>query len=180
MSKPAPPSCRTKTWCADSAAPKLRGLLQTRFDPATVWLAEPSGKRGRSAPFPDAAIQACLTLKSLLGLPLRQTTGLVASLLHLAGLDWAVPDFCMLSRRQKGLNVAFPCRPSTGALHLSIPSRDIASQCPAGQGTAPGSRPREKASGLPSGLPRNMELPGLDNGARSIWVSMRILWKAGR
>ena len=42
------------------------------FDPATVWLAEPSGKRGRPATFSDAAIQACLTLKALSGLPLRQ------------------------------------------------------------------------------------------------------------
>ena len=95
------------------------------FDPETVWLAKPSGKRGRSATFTDAAIQACLTLKALFGLPLRQTTGLVASLLELAGLDWAVPDFSTLSRRQKGLKVAIPYRPSTGALHLLIDSTGI-------------------------------------------------------
>ena len=53
------------------------------FDPETVWLAGPGGKRGRSATFTDAAIQACLTLKALFGLPLRQTTGLVASLLDM-------------------------------------------------------------------------------------------------
>ena len=88
------------------AALKQRGALQIRFDPETVWLAGPRGKRGRSATFTDAAIQACLTLKALFGLPLRQTTGLVASLLdmrrvrkqsgglfsrRLAGLDWPVP-----------------------------------------------------------------------------------------
>ena len=43
--------------------------------------------------FTDAAIQVCLTLKALFGLPLRQTTGMVASLLGLAGLDWPVPDY---------------------------------------------------------------------------------------
>ena len=90
-----------------------------------MWLAEPSGKRGRPATFTDAAIQACLTLKVLFGLPLRQTTGLVESLLKLAGLDWSVPDFSTLSRRQKGLNVAIPYRPSTGALHLLIDSTGI-------------------------------------------------------
>ena len=125
MSKPTPPTYRTTNWRAYNAALKQRGSLQIWFDPETVWLAEPSGKRGRSATFTDAAIQACLTLKALFGLPLRQTTGLVASLLQLAGLDWAVPDFSTLSRRQKGLNVAIPYRPSTGALHLLIDSTGI-------------------------------------------------------
>lgn len=125
MSKPTPPTYRTTNWRSYNAALKQRGSLQIWFDPATVWLAEPSGKRGRPATFTDAAIQACLTLKALFGLPLRQTTGLVASLLELAGLDWAVPDFSTLSRRQKGLNVAIPYRPSTGALHLLIDSTGI-------------------------------------------------------
>ena len=52
--------------------------------------------------FTDAAVQACLTLKALFGLPLRQATGMVSSLLELAGLDWPVPDFeprCAVDRR---------------------------------------------------------------------------------
>ena len=101
-----------------------------------VCLAEPNGKRGRLATFTDAAIQACLTLKARFGLPLRQTTGLVASLLKLAGLDWVVPDFSTLSCRQKGLNVTIPYRPSTGSLHLlPLSSRQAAMR---GQRTAPG------------------------------------------
>lgn len=142
---------------------KQRGSLQIWFDPETVWLAEPSGKQGRPATFTDAAIQACLTLKALFGLPLRQTTGLVASLLELAGLDWAVPDFSTLSRRQKGLNVVIPYRPGTGALHLLIDSTGI------------------KAEGDGEGFrPRNTGLPSLGTGARSIRASMRIRWKSGR
>lgn len=125
MSKPAPPTYRTTNWRSYNAALKQRGSLLIWFDPETVWLAAPNGKRGRPATFTDAAIQACLTLKALFGLPLRQTTGLVASLLELAGLDWAIPDFSTLSRRQKGLNVAIPYRPSTGALHLLIDSTGI-------------------------------------------------------
>jgi hypothetical protein len=87
-----------------------------------------SGKRGRSATFTDAAIQASLTLKALFGLPLRQATKQVTSLFELAVLDWAVPDFSTLSRRQKGLKVAIPYRPSTGALHLLIDSTSIKSE----------------------------------------------------
>ena len=71
------------------AALKQRGSLHIRFDPETVRLAEPSGKRGRPATVSDAAIQACLTLKALFGLPVRQTTGLVASLPELTGPELA-------------------------------------------------------------------------------------------
>jgi len=65
-------------------------------------------------PLRDAAIQTCLTLKALFGLPLRQTTGLVASLIELARLDWPVPDFSTLCRRQKGLTVQIPRGGSVG------------------------------------------------------------------
>jgi len=64
-------------------------------------------------------------LKVLSGMALRQTTGFVESLLHLIGLNWVVPDFSTLSRRQKTLAVNIPCRGSNGPLHLLIPSRDI-------------------------------------------------------
>ena len=85
----------------------------------------PSGRRGRQQSYSDAAIQACLTLKVLLGLPLRQTTGFVASLLELSGLGWSVPDFSTLSRRQKALDVTIPYRGSNGALHLLVDSTGI-------------------------------------------------------
>jgi hypothetical protein len=56
---------------------------------------------------------------------LRQTTGFVESLLKLVGLDWAVPDFSTLSRRQKTLAVNIPYRGSNGPLHLLIDSTGI-------------------------------------------------------
>ena len=125
MNKPAPVTYRTTNWRAYNAALKQRGSLLIWFDPEMEWLAAPSGRRGRPATFSDAAIQTCLTLKALFGLALRQTTGLVASLLKLAGLPWPVPDFSTLCRRQKGLIVQIPYRPSTGALHLLIDSTGI-------------------------------------------------------
>lgn len=45
------------------------------------------GRPGRPAGFLDAAIQFCLTIKVLFKLPLRRTTGLVASLMKMADLD---------------------------------------------------------------------------------------------
>jgi hypothetical protein len=86
------------------------------------WEAKPSGVRGRQKAYSDAAIQTCLTIKVLLGLPLWQTAGFIESLLELIGLDWSAPDFSTLCRRQKTLPVAIPYRGSPGPLHLLIPS----------------------------------------------------------
>ena len=84
----------------------------------------------------------------------RQATGFVESLLRLVGLNWAVPDFSTLCRRQKTLNVSLPFRGGTGPLNLLVDStgiksegeaewnarkhssRDIAAQYPAGQWAA--------------------------------------------
>lgn len=64
-------------------------------------------------------------MKVLFGMALRQTTGFVESLLCLIGLDWGVPDFSTLSRRQKTLAVSIPHRGSQGPLHLLIDSTGI-------------------------------------------------------
>ncbi len=45
-----------------------------------IWLAPHDGSPGRPAVFSDVAIQFCLTIRVLFKLPLRQTTGMVASL----------------------------------------------------------------------------------------------------
>ena len=116
---------KTKNWPSYNTALKQRGSLSIWFDPEMTWHAAPTGKRGRQPEFSDAAIQVCLTMKVLFGMPLRQTTGFVESLLRLAGLDWKVPDFSTLSRRQKTLSVAIPYRGGTGPLHLLIDATGI-------------------------------------------------------
>ena len=67
---------------------KARGDLTIWLDKEIQWLAPPTGKRGRCQKFSDAAIQFCLTIKCLFGQPLRQTLGLVQSLLRMATLDY--------------------------------------------------------------------------------------------
>lgn len=64
-------------------------------------------------------------MKVLFGLPLRQTTGLVESLLRLSCLDWPVPDYTTLCRRQKHLQVQIPYRAASGPLHLLVDSTGI-------------------------------------------------------
>ena len=125
MSRPLPPSYKTKNWPSYNEALKQRGSLTIWFDPDMVWVPRPTGKQGRQPQYSDAAIQTCLTMKVLFGMALRQTTGFVESLLRLAGLDWSVPDFSTLSRRQKTMAVAIPYRGSQGALNLLIDSTGI-------------------------------------------------------
>ena len=125
MSRPTPPTYKTKNWPAYNEALKRRGSLTIWLDPEMIWDAAPTGRRGRQQTYSDAAIQACLSMKVLFGMALRQTTGFVESLLKLIGWDWAVPDFSTLSRRQKTLAVNIPYRGSRGPLHLLIDSTGI-------------------------------------------------------
>ena len=99
----------------------VRGWL----DNDMTWLAPHDGSPGRPAVFSDAAIRFCLTIKVLFKLPLRQTTGMVASMPGLANLDWTVPDYSTLCRRQKTPAVQIPCRRANGPLNLLVDSTGI-------------------------------------------------------
>jgi hypothetical protein len=125
MPKPTAPKYRTTNWPEYNAALKRRGSLEVWFDPDMDWLSAARGVPGRPRRFSDSAIELCLTLKVLFSLPLRQATGLVASLLKMAGLDWPVPDYTTLCRRQKTLEVPLGGRPSSGGLHLLVDSTGI-------------------------------------------------------
>jgi hypothetical protein len=61
----------------------------------------------------------------MFGMALRQTTGFVESLLLLTGLDWIVPDFSTICRRQKTRAVNIPYSGAKGPLHLLIDSTGI-------------------------------------------------------
>ena len=103
MSKPSPARYRTTNWSSYTASLRKRGSLLIWLDKEMIWLAPHGGGPGRPAVFSDAAIQFCLTIKVLFKLvaivaPLvratmatRQTTGMVASLLQMAGLNGPCP-----------------------------------------------------------------------------------------
>ena len=116
---------RTTNWRDYNAALKSRGSLMVWLDKDMQWAGVANGKRGRDQTFSDAAIQFCLSIKCLYGLPLRQSLGLVQSLLTLAQLDWPVPDYSTVSRRQQRLQVQLPYQPRRSALHLLVDSTGI-------------------------------------------------------
>lgn len=122
---PAPARYRTMNWSSYNDALRKRGSLLIWLDKEMTWLAPHDGSPGRPAVFSDATIQFCLSIKVLFKLPLRQIVGMVTSLLHLAGLDWPVPDFSTLCRRQKTLAVQIPYRRADGPLNLLEDSTGI-------------------------------------------------------
>ena len=61
MSRPTPPTYKTRNWPSYNKAIKRRGSLTIWFDPAMTREAAPTGKRGRRQSYSDAAIQPCLT-----------------------------------------------------------------------------------------------------------------------
>ncbi|QFT48727.1 hypothetical protein FIU97_19225 (plasmid) [Roseivivax sp. THAF40] len=64
-------------------------------------------------------------IKILFKLRMRQTSGMVASLLKVAGLNWPMPDFSSLCRRQKSLVVQVPYLRADGPLNLLVDSTGI-------------------------------------------------------
>ena len=115
MSKLTPARYRTTNGSSYTASLRSRGSLLIWLDKDMTWLAPQDGCPGRPAVFSDAAIQFCLTIKVLFKLPLKQTTEMVASLLKLANLDWAVPYDTTLCQWQKTRAVRIPYRPRSPA-----------------------------------------------------------------
>ena len=70
------------------------------------------------------AIATALTLRAVFRLALRQTEGLIGSILALLSLDLAVPDHSTLSRRAELLEVALP-RPGDAPVHLLVDSTGL-------------------------------------------------------
>ena len=125
MTRPEPTRYRTTNWKSYNDGLKQRGSLLIWLDKHMVWRAPRAGRPGRPPVFSDDAIQFCLMVKVLFGLPLRQTTGMVASILQMARLDWSVPDFSTLSRRQKTISVDISSRRAAGPLNLLVDSTGI-------------------------------------------------------
>ena len=118
-------SYKTLNWPECNEAFQRRGLLAIWLIPRTPWAAQPTDRCGQQPFYSDAAVQTFSAMKVLFCMALRQTTGFVESLLRLIGMDWAVPDFSTLSRREKTLAVNSPSRDSQGPQHLLIDSTGI-------------------------------------------------------
>jgi hypothetical protein len=106
---------RLTNWPAYEASLRRRGDLTVWFseEAIAVWHAEPRTSRGGQPWYSPLAILTALTLRTVFRLALRQTEGLIGSIIRLLGLDLPVPDHTTLSRRAKTLVLPRPY-PSDG------------------------------------------------------------------
>jgi hypothetical protein len=125
---------KVTNWPAYDASLRQRGSLTVWFTDEAIaaWEAEPRTTPGGQPHYSDLAILTALTLKAVFRLALRQTEGLIGSIIHLLGLDLPVPDHTTLSRRAATLEVPRPrsCSSSeagTGAepMHLLVDSTGL-------------------------------------------------------
>ena len=117
---------RATNSAAYDAALRQRGSLTVWFTDAAAaaWKVEPRTTRGGQYRYSALAIAMALTLRSVFRLALRQTDGLIGSIIALLDLDLAVPDHTTLSRRAESLDVVRP-RPGSGPVHLLVDSTGL-------------------------------------------------------
>lgn len=104
-------SYRIRNWNQYNRALINRGNLTIWVDEKTVtaWNAVvPTGLKGRIPTFSDVAIECALTLRGILGLPLRQTQGFLEGLFSMLELPLQVPSYATMSRRAAALDVEIP------------------------------------------------------------------------
>src|SRR5215212_6503783 len=118
---------RVTNWAEYDAGLRQRGSLTVWFTEEAIaaWQVEPRTTRGGQAHFSALVILTALTLRAVFRLALRQTEGLIGSVLKLLGLDLAVPDHSTLSRRAETLEVPRPCPSSGGPVHLLVDSTGL-------------------------------------------------------
>ncbi len=115
-------------WAAYDASLCQHGSLTVWFTDEAVeaWRTEPRTTPGGQPWYSPLAILTALTLRAVFRLALRQTEGLIGSIIGLPGLALAVPDHSTLSRRAATLEVPRP-QPRSGGelLHLLVDSTDL-------------------------------------------------------
>src|SRR4051794_31884800 len=128
---------KVTNWAAYDASLRQRGSLTVWLSEEAIaaWQAAPRTTRGGQAWYSPLAILTALTLRAVFRLALRQTEGLIGSIISLLGLTLRMPDHTTLSRRAATLEVPRPQRQSGAhaeALHLLVDSTGL-KLCGAGE-----------------------------------------------
>jgi Transposase DDE domain len=118
---------RVANWRDYDAALRNRGSLTIWFTQEALagWKAQPRKTPGGQRHFSDLAIETALTLRAVFRRALRQSEGLIGSIMQMLAIDLPVPDHTTLSRRACGLPVHKRARIETGELHLIVDSTGL-------------------------------------------------------
>ncbi len=119
---------KVKNWPSYNEGLKQRGSLIIWIEKdADHWKYGEQGpvKRGGQKQYSDVAIEACLVLRKVYHLPLRQTEGFVKSIFLLAGITATVPDYTTLCRRSNGLKVNLSAVPKGEVTDIVVDSTGL-------------------------------------------------------
>ena len=117
-------SFKVQNWPAYEAGMRRRGSLLLWIEDGVLERWQTCGPDGQ-ARYTDAAIQTSLMLRTAFKLALRQTEGLMTSVLRLMGLTISAPDHSTVSRRAETLPVIAPASVPPGPLHVLIDSTGL-------------------------------------------------------
>jgi Transposase DDE domain len=118
---------RVTNWPDYEAALIRRGSLSVWFTEEAVqaWHAPATGERGGQLIYSAIAIETGLALRLVFHQPLRQTEGMLRSIVDLLRFEIAVPDHTTLSRRSGGLTIVPTRVDRDEPLHLLIDSTGL-------------------------------------------------------
>ena len=121
------PKRKVTNWAEYDAALRQRGSLTVWVSEEAIaqWKAAPRTTPGGQPSYSDLAITTALLLRAVFRLALRQTEGLLASILHLLGVDLPVPDHSTIARRARTVTPPSVPRSSGGPLHLLVDSTGL-------------------------------------------------------
>ena len=106
--------------------PRYRVTNWREYDAAiAAWRAEPRTTPGGQPYYSALAITTALTIRAIFHLALRQTEGLIGSIIRLLGLALTVPDHSTICRRSKTLVLPPLRRSGSGPLHLLVDSTGL-------------------------------------------------------
>jgi len=117
-------SFKVQNWPEYEAGLRRRGSLTLWIEDAALGDWQSTGPGGQ-ARYTNAAIQTSLMLRIAFKLALRQTEGLMMSVLTLMGLTLSAPDHSTVSRRAVALPVIQPAHVPPGPLHVLIDSTGL-------------------------------------------------------
>ena len=94
-------------WNEYNRSLELRGSITVWMNPAALheWYHLGKKQRGAQYQYSGMCVQLCLIVRRIYHLPLRQTEGFVGGLFQSAGLKLRVPDYTLICRRTKELDV---------------------------------------------------------------------------
>ena len=118
---------RVRNWSSYNKVLKQRGSLTVWFPEEAIeqWYYKGAAKRGGQYTYSDLAIETALTIKAVYHLGLRQTEGMIESVVKLLGLSLDIPDYSTICRRQGGLKISLPLQSCDRALHVVVDSTGL-------------------------------------------------------